>query len=107
MADCPINQHLIPRSNQRSCGTVCHRQRTTINISRRREEVSERALMYSRKAAMVLFISSGDDTELYCYRLGPSPEWGQLNSVNAISPGVPLGECGLVQTIRKLHLVEI
>jgi hypothetical protein len=56
---------------------------------------------------MPALVRRRDDAVLCRERRGHTPQGRQLYVVNAMAPGIPLCERGLVQSIRKLQLVEV
>src|SRR5687768_16482090 len=94
-----IDKRLVVGIEQRAGSAVSHRERTTINIGRRREEISEHTLMHSRQTAVLLLVSCGHDAMLGRDPLSHTPQRRDFDLVDAIAPGVPLGQGWLIQPV--------
>jgi hypothetical protein len=94
-----IDQRLITRTEQRARSTVSHREWTTVDISRRCKQICERALMYSRQTAVSLLVSCSNYSMLRRNALSHTPQWCQLDLVDAVSPRIPLREPRLIQPV--------
>src|SRR5215203_3812114 len=62
--------------------------------------------MHSRKTSMLLLVSSGHYAVLGSDALSQTPQRGQLDFIDAISPRVPLRQGWFVQPVSQLQFVQ-
>ena len=63
--------------------------------------------MHARQTAMPLLVGSGYQPVLNGDALSLTPQRRHFHRVDAVSPGVPLRQRRLIESVGELHLVEI
>ncbi len=101
-----VDERPVAAQLQRARRAVGHGQGAGVDVGRGVEEVGQGELNGAGKRAVVALVGRGDDAELGRQSFGPLPERRDDDAVDALAPGVPLGQRRLIQPVGQLQLVQ-
>jgi len=92
---------------ERARAAVGHGERTRVDLRRRREEIHERELLQARVLTVRPLVGRRDQALFHRGAAEVLPRIGHDDLVDAVPPGIPLHELGLLAVRRHRRVVQI